>query len=79
MTLSFCQEVYANEQCLKADKFFSPDRIRKKPSCFYFYQEDLIPLSDFCSECKVNFASSPDFNLKRIKIYRDSVNGGRWL
>ena len=41
--------------------------------------EDLIALSEFCAECKFNFASSPDFNLKRVKIYRDSVNGGGWL
>ena len=58
MNLSVCQENYANEQCL----------YKKKPSCFYFYLEDLIALSEFCAECKLNFASSPDFNLKRVKI-----------
>ena len=41
--------------------------------------EDIIALSKFCVECKINFASSSEFSLKLVKIYRDRVNGGRWL
>ena len=69
IVLSVCQEVYVKEQCLNSDKYFDQYKIQKRLSCFYFYMEDLIALSEFCAECKLNFASSPDFNLKRVKIY----------
>ena len=73
ITLSICQEVYANDNCLNSQKYFDQYRINKRPSCFYFYQEDLITLSDFCIECKINFVSSSDFNLKRIKIDNNGI------
>ena len=50
IVLSVCQEVYANKQCLISDKYFDQYRIKKKPSCFYFYMEDLIALSEFSAE-----------------------------
>ena len=78
--LTVPQENYTNEQCLNSDSenYLEQYRIQKKPSCFYFFMEDIIVLSEFCFECKYNFASSSEFNLKLVKIYRDSVNGGRW-
>ena len=81
LILTIPQENYANEQCLNSnsENYLEQYRIRKKPSCVYFYQEDIIALSEFCVDCKINFASSSEFNLKLVKIYRDSVNGGRWL
>ena len=81
MILTVPQEIYAHDQCLYTgiDIYLSQYRIKKKPSCFYFHMEDIIALSEFCSECKFNFVSSSELNLKVVKICRDSVNGGRWL
>ena len=78
MILNLDQEIYANEQCRNADKFFSQYRIKKRPSCFYFYQEDLISLSNFCFECKTNFVSCSEFKLKFVKIDRNGICG-KWF
>ena len=38
------------------------------PSCMFFYHEDIITLFGFCLQCKLYFASLPEFKLKRVKL-----------
>ena len=41
------------------------------PSCFYFYQEYLISVIDFCTPCKSYFLQLYELNLKRVDIAKD--------
>ena len=67
MTLSICQKMRATQVCTLKESF-EEKYYDEYPSCFFFYQEDLITLYDFCLPCQLYFAALPEFKLKKIVI-----------
>ena len=47
MTLSICQKMRATQACTLKESF-EENYYHEYPSCFFFYQEDLITPYDFC-------------------------------
>ena len=65
LTLDICQQMRANEVC-EAKEVLKHKYHGYYPSCFNFYQEDLIIIRDICKNCKIFFAALPEFNFKKL-------------
>ena len=62
------QKIKTDEICLlKEEGKFKKFQLQY-PSCFLFYQEDLICSSDFCTPCKSYFLQLYEFRLNRVEI-----------
>ena len=70
MELNICEKINVSGGC-QCKPLFSKRYTGEHPSCFYCYQEEITTLFGFCTACKVYFASSTEFQLKRVKIDRN--------
>ena len=67
LTLGICQQMRANEVC-EAKEELKLKYHGYYPSCFYFYQGDLISIRDICKNCKIFLGALPEFNFKKVVI-----------
>ena len=67
ITLSTMEKITASDGC-QSRPLFETRYNGEHPSCLFFYHEDIITLFGFCLQCKLYFASLPEFKLKRVKI-----------
>ena len=71
--LSITQKMRANQVC--RNKNVLQNRYQGDfPSCFFFYQEDIITTCDFSISCKILFASLPEFRLKKVNAAIENGN-----
>ena len=57
-------QLSVSNNCKSRDSF-KPKYKNLYPCCFNFYKTCLISVINFCTSCKVFFASLPDFHLKK--------------
>ena len=57
----------------KSRDCFKPKYKNLYPCCFNFYKTCLISVINFCTSCKVFFASLPDFHLKKVVIAKKNM------
>ena len=67
--LEIFQQIALSNACLMKQENAADSYKSDHDSCLYYYDLNLIWLSDFCSNCKLYFVGALESQLKRVKIY----------